>query len=289
MFTAGGSTNEEVFSGDFKTKNFPKLPTNILAPSMIMHNETILLCGGADNEQKCLQLSRGNWKVHSTLNDQRMRHSAVSTKTATFIFGGNLSRSRLTYEYLPKDSTRWLKGKKEIPGGFDSGCALAVKSEQEIWLIGGYQTGKRILSFNVINHNFKELPFQLNVERSGHRIAYIPKTKKVMITGGFKNENDFLYSTEILDTESGSVSMASPMNSRRLYHGIGAIKINGEDKLAVFGNVDTPRTMLESVELYNNQRDKWETSTIKLSIEELCFGFLSIRLADIIKINSYHI
>ena len=60
-------------------------------------------------------------------------------------------------------------GKTEIPGGFRSGIAIAVKSEQKIWLIGGWRTGKRILSFNVESHTFQVLPFQLNVGREGHR------------------------------------------------------------------------------------------------------------------------
>ena len=50
-------------------------------------------------------------------------------------------------------------GKIEIPGGFEDGCAIAIKSDQEIWLIGGFRTGKRILSFDVESHTFKVLPF----------------------------------------------------------------------------------------------------------------------------------
>ena len=117
--------------------------------------------------QKCLQLDHGTWKEHSTLNKERLFHSAVTTQTATFLFGGDYSRK--TYEYLPKDSTTWLMGKTEIPGGFSRGCAIAVKSDQEIWLIGGRRTYKRILSFNVKDHSFQELPSQLNVGRDESR------------------------------------------------------------------------------------------------------------------------
>ena len=110
-------------------------------------NGTILLCGGWENKRKCFQLDHGTWKEHSTLNVEKAWHSAVTTQATTFIFGSSLSRK--TFEYLPKDSTTWLMGKTEIPEGFCAGCAIAVKSDQEIWLIGGKDTEERILSLNV--------------------------------------------------------------------------------------------------------------------------------------------
>ena len=136
---------------------------------MVPHNGTILLCGGWDNENKCLQLDHGTWKEHNNLNKERAWHSAVTTQATTFIFGGGYSNK--TYEYLPKDSTKWLTGKTKIPGGFSNGCAIAVKSGQEIWLIGDFGTEKRIFSFDVESHTFQVLPFQLNVDRYGLRCA----------------------------------------------------------------------------------------------------------------------
>ena len=135
-------------------------------------------------------------------------------------------------------------GKTRIPGGFDRGFAIAVKSGQEIWLIGGDGTEKRILSFDVESHTFQELPFQLNVGRRRYICAFIPKTNKIMITGGY--DNGYLDSTEVLDTERGSVTMACPMNSKRFGHGMGAITINGENRLAVFGGWER-RNALDSV------------------------------------------
>ena len=209
-----------------------------------------------------------------TLNQLRYYHSAVTTQTATFIFGG--SHSRETYEYLPKGSTTWRMGKTEIPGGFFYGCAIAVKSDHEIWLIGGQTTENRILSFNVIDHTFKELPFQLNVGRYGPRCAFIPNTKKVMITG-----DSFNKSLEIVDIENGSVTMVSFMKSIRYRHGMGMLTINGEDRLAVFGGIDGSN-WLDTVELYNPKTEQWETSDIKLSEQKYYFGFLSAKLSDIL-------
>ena len=135
---------------------------------MVAHNGTVLLCGGQGNSGKCLQLDHGIWKEHSTFNKKRVWHSAVTTQAATFVFGGIYSSK--TYEYLPKDSTEWIMGKAEIPEGFERGFAIAFKSEQEIWFIGGAGTEKRILSFDVESHTFQVLPFQLNVGRRSHRL-----------------------------------------------------------------------------------------------------------------------
>ena len=244
---------------------------------MVLHDGAILLCGGRGNEQKCLQLDHGTWKEHSTLNRRRYSHSAVTTQTGIFLFGGSLTGE--TYEYLPKGTTTWLMGKTEIPGrfGFMLGCAIAVKSDQEILLIGGLGTEKRILSFNVNDHKFKELPFQLNVGRSLHKCAFIPNTQKIMITGGWKITSP-ISSTEILDIEDGSVTLASPLNFERCFSGMGVLTIKGEDRLAVFRRYAS----LDCIESYNSQTEKWETSDTQLSETKYCFGFLTVKLSDII-------
>ena len=234
-----------------------------------------------NNQKKCFQLDHGVWKDHSTLNHGRYDHSVVTTQTATFLFGGEHSRE--TYEYLPKGSTKWLMGKTKIPGGFDGGSAIEVEPNQEIWLIGGWDTEERILSFNVNDHTFYELPliWQLRVGRRGHRCALIPHTKKVIITGG---DGDLYHTseyTEIIDTEDGSVTKPSPMNSKRFGHGIGILTIKDEDRLAVFGGCDGV-DRLNSVETYNSQTKKWERSDIKLNEAKYNFGFLSVKLTDII-------
>ena len=57
------------------------------------------MCGGFHNKKKCFQLDHGHWKEHSVLNQVRYGHSAISTRMATFVFGGSLSDK--TFEYLP--------------------------------------------------------------------------------------------------------------------------------------------------------------------------------------------
>ena len=101
-----------------------------------------------------------------------------------------------------------------------------------------------------------------------------------MITGGFNF--GALNSTEVLDIDDGSVNMASSMNSKRDRHGMGVVTINGEDRLAVFGGLDE-RNFFDSVELYNTHTEKWEmTEDFRLSEAKFGFGFLTIKLGDIL-------
>ena len=275
IIVAGGiGSSVDFLTRDPRIKQLPNLPYRIHGSSMVARFGTILLCGGGYNEKHCLQLDHSTWKEHTTFNEKRVWHSAVTTQEATFIFGGYYSKT--TYEYLPKDSTKWLLGKTEIPGGFTEGCA--VNSGQEICLIGGAGTKKRILSFNVESHTFQVLSFQLNERRASHRCAFIPNTNKIIITGGFSY--DYLDSTEILDTDFGSVTMGSPMNSKRDGHGMGIVTINGEDRVTVFGGSDGKK--LDSVELYNTQTEKWEMTDFKLSERKSQFSFLTVKLVDIL-------
>ena len=71
------------------------------------------------------------------------------------------------------------------------------------------------------------------------------------------------------------------MNSKRTGHGIGVVTINGRDRLAVFGGFDG-RTRLDSVELYNSETEKWETSHLKLSEATSGFSCLTVKLGDIL-------
>ena len=138
----------------------------------------------------------------------------------------------------------------------------------------------RILSFNVNDHKFKVMPFQLNVGRDGLSCALIPNTNKIMITGGY-SDYGYLDSAEVLDTKDGSVTMASPMTSKRYGHGIGVVTINGENKLAVYGGYDG-KNYLNSVEFYNTKIEKWEKTYLKLSEAKHWFGSLTIKLEDIL-------
>ena len=249
-------------------------------PSLVQLNDSVLMCGGFKVSKKCFIMENGRMRLHSTLNRNRVRAPAVATKSATFVFGGKYDQN--SYEYLPKDSTTWILGKCDIPGGIEDACAIAIKSGQEILLFGNnedYGFHKRILKFDVKNHTFEELPTKLKHGRRGARCAFIPGTKKIIITGGFSNRNyRGMSSTEIFDTEYGSIRKTlNPMNFRRYNHGIGIVTINDEDKLAVFGGLSMDHTNLDRIETFNTKTKKWDLTDIKLGQERYDFGYLSVK------------
>ena len=65
--------------------------------------------------------------------------------------------------------------------------------------------------------------------------------------------------------------------------------INGEDRLAVFGGLHFQRDQnriipeyLDTIELYNSQTNKWEPTNKTFNGKQRGFGFLKIKLSDII-------
>ena len=292
-------TSVEVISGSARGNiRLPKLPKEITKDdivthcSMFIHDGFLMVCGGGTcaydshygkkESWKCFQFKNGIWNEHSNLIRKRAYSATVTTNKGTFIFGG--TQSMKTYEYLPTGFKKWKQGKpNQLSSGFLNGCAIEVKSKQEIWLIGGRRTPKSggwrfyiddmILAFDINSHTSRELPFKLIQKREYHACAFIPGTSKILVTGGlsdFKREN----SCEIIDTEDGTVTMASPMNHERSGHGMGIINVNSEERLAVFGGF---RDVGYSVELYNTETQKWELAeNLKLNISRTKFGFVNV-------------
>ena len=63
--------------------------------------------------------------------------------------------------------------------------------------------------------------------------------------------------------------------------GMGVVTVSDEDRVAVFGGSDRGNE-LDSVELYNTQTEKWETSDFKLNKAKFGFSFLTVKLGDIL-------
>ena len=297
-------TSVEVISGSARgTIRLPKLPQEITKDdirthcSMFIHDGFLMVCGGGTcaydshygkkESWKCFQFKNGIWNKHSNLIRKRADSATVTTDKETFIFGG--TQSMKTYEYLPTGSKKWKQGKpNRLSGGFLNGCAIEVKSKQEIWLIGGRRTRKNggrgaylddmILGFDINSHTSRELPIKLIQKREYHACAFIPGTGKILVTGGLTGfPFEWESSCEIIDTGNGTVTMASPMNHKRCGHGMGVVNVNGEDRLAVFGGTQGGMNIHDSIELYNTKTQTWELSEdLELNIPRCTFGFLNI-------------
>ena len=283
LLAGGHDQNSFLASAEFipatKISNsLPSLPKSILGShSMFLHNETIMICGGQNNLKTCLKLQEGSWTEYNSLKEGRSHGALVSTTTATFIFGGYYSED--TYEYLEKNAaSEWKLGETKIPGGFHQGCSVAI-SQDEIWLLGGYDNEQRVLSFNVNNQKFTVLPTELKQGRYEHRCAFIPGTRNIIVTGGFIFEPTV--STEIIDVETRNVTEGPSMNSKRANHGIGVLDIERQERLVVFGGQASAQasdtSYHKSVEFYNAQMQKWQLTNIELSVAKYNFGFMTIK------------
>ena len=142
--------------------------------------------------------------------------------------------------------------------------------------INGSRILTRILSFDISSETFQELPLKLNIGRFSHACAYIPGTSKILVTGGSTARKFYDDSSEIIDTEDGSVTMAGSMNFCRVGHAMGVINVNREERLAVLGGADKAGGRPSTVELYNAKTDQWELSDIMLKEPRCDFGSVAI-------------
>ena len=265
------STVEVLSDKESNQLPLPSLPTGIDGPSILNHDSSILVCGGWGNENSCLQLTADSWNHHSSLTVPRSRSCGVSTNSASFLFGGYESNfGKDTYEYMDHGSNVWKVGNTNIPGGLDEGCAVAI-SQEEVWLIGGRNTERRIISFNTISHTFQELSAKLIQGRYAHACARIPGTKKILVTGGWA-----LDSTEIIDITTQSITNASPLNTRRYLHGIGVMTVGKEEKIVVLGGNDG-FNWLDDIEVYQDDTQTWTLKDIKLSEAKFSMGVLTVK------------
>ena len=98
-----------------------------------------------------------------------------------------------------------------------------------------------------------------------------------MITGGVDKFANPLNSSEIINIDEGTITKASPINSRRSYHGMCFVTINCQEKLVIFGGEEDYNKPLSSIEIYNTKTEKWETSLSLLNTARADFDFLTVK------------
>ena len=151
-------------------------------------------------------------------------------------------------------------------------------------MIGGAgKSNKRILSFDLENHTFTELPMKLNVGRFGHTciVTKIGNSEVILVTGGIEEKRpscEYLNSVEIINIDAGSVTLISWLNIKRAAHGIGNLNINNQHRIAVFGGINNSGTRTKkSIEIFDKETLKWELlDDIKMNEARDDFGYLAI-------------
>ena len=291
-----GYSYVEVITGDFGKLQLPNLLT-IGGHCLAMHNRALVSCGGQAGKDYrnsfgigCLQLDpkSRSWRFHSVLNeDEEYLRTAVSTKGGIYLLG-----FYHTVEHLSENAKKWRQvdfdpDKGDVREALNHSSAVVDQSDQMIWIFGP----ENVFLLDLDKRSISKLASKLNVPRFNQRCAYLPGTKKIIITGGHKptpdvdEDEEALDYTEIFDTEDRTITMASPMNHKRDAHGIGTITVQGEDRVAVFGGTSRNNgswISLDNLELCNPQTDVWDLSKIKLKENYQEVTCVSVKLGEIL-------
>ena len=233
-----------------------------------------------DFNETCYQLKNGSWQIYESLKTSGYctPENMVKTDKAIYTFGADYDGKKV--RYLPNNSKDWIEEENvKIPKYFLRGCAVEIKSKGEIWLIGGDGTRKRILSFDLQNHTFTELPMKLKVGRYCHKciVTKIGDSEVILVTGGLK-KGTYCYenSVEIINIETGKVKLSSPMNKLRVGHGIGTLNINDQPRICVFGGWNG-FSEENTIEIFDKETLKWELlEDFKMKESKSYFGYLNI-------------
>ena len=270
------TTSERILLND-SSCNPPSLPIGISGqPSLVFtdNNET-LICGGYNNQQKCLELEENQWQEHSALKNPRRYASSVSLSSGVFIFGG--VDSSTTWEWLPSEGpTEWISGTNNIPGfGLREACAVRASTGVRIILIGGYGTNRRVLKFDSITKQFTNLGDEiLKQGRWLHACTYFEGL--IIIAGGF-NAGSYISSTEVInayDLATANINFGS-MVQARAYHGLTVVHIDGSTKILALGGYANGN-YLDSIEILDPTSAAWKMTSMKLSEKKREFGLIVV-------------
>merc|ERR1712223_1676592 len=188
-------------------------------------------------------------------------------KNAVYLFGG---RFEPTYEYMVNDENVWQEGKTTIPGGFREGCVVKLNNN-ELALIGGGGTERRIMKFNTATKVFTENWGRLKQPRYGH--ACVPLGNNILVVGGVGKA-----SSELINIEDGrqSETEVGDLNSERNYFGLVSLGGNMKKILAIGGRDARGGTDHDSVEEYDENTGQWKNVNMKLSEKKSGFGYLAV-------------
>ena len=259
--------------GSICTPSVPKLPTYIsYQPSlMLTQDHKIIICGGSFNEKRCLEMVSNTWVQHSSLNQKRRCASAISMESGSFFFGG--IDSKATWEWLPSGSSKWIPGNSSIPvPGIKRGCAVKI-SQNEIALIGGRESPRKLISYNTKTGQWKNYGNILKEGRSGH--ACVLFNEKIFVVGG-NSEADYFNSTEVIDLRDLTIStLSGNLIQRRANHGLAVVHVGNNRTVIAMGGIEEG-VDLDSIEAWDETTGKWTMLDMKISLAKSAFAYLSV-------------
>ena len=257
-------------TGDSKTK-LPSLPEKNYRHSMVITNNNQLMTLGGDygDKNQCYKLVNGSWEKQSPLTQPRKWAVGITMADGIYVFGG--SESPCTSDFLPNGQKEWQEGPALLTPGIERGHGVAI-SPTELLLVGGWDTPKKILKYNIESRNWTEIG-SLLVGRDHHRCFF--HGGRVVVTGG-ETRKKYLQSTEIINIFDGTSREVGDLNVARSYHGMGIAHINGKSKLIVFGGYNGLGSFLNSIEEWDEESETWTKSNMTLSEAKSGFGYCQL-------------
>ena len=188
-------------------------------------------------------------------------------------FGTTITHCALeTWEWLPSGTNQWISGNTSIPDdGFWNGCAVKI-NDNEILLIGGYDTYERVLKFNTITKQFINLGNILNYGRTLHACTRFQD--EIIIAGGQFAPS----STEIINlNDLTTAHTAGNFVQARAFHSLVVVHIDSKPTVLALGGFNDYGQNLDSIEMWNSTTETWTMSSMKLTEPKDSFGIVSFR------------
>lgn len=192
--------------------------------------------------------------------------AAVLHQNAFVVVGGaslaNDDRSTFLYSITTKSWTHLpdLKKRREKP------CCICV--DKKIYTIGGYnrQDGicektVEVLDLSMPKRGWTVLPTRMQQGREGCAAVVDSHGDKIIVTGGYNNNDGYLNSIEVLDTHQGWKPILSlpPMMTARSDHQV--VSLQGGRILVVLGGTTNSEFATKTVELLrlenNGRAPQW--------------------------------
>jgi len=242
-----------------------------------------LVCGGRSSRvdvASCLEFNyhSNKWSDHSSLTKARYYASAISMPNGVYVLGGrdqthNNDIAKISSEFLPTGSTKWVKG-PTIPGKGVYHSCIAKLSDTEFVILGGGHDKTQARVYNVETATWREWP---RLTESVEQPSCVTIKDSILMVGG-RRSGRYSGKTTIFDL-SGRAKEISPLKHPR---DNAAIVLYGEDRVLILGGQDSNGKRKDG-EMWSLNNKNWEDTDISLNIARSHFSL--VRLAEEINCN----